>query len=116
MYIYTYINEHIFKTKVLREPEEIRLGMMGKKFTRFDAALFVMNMPESSFWMKNCIIPLDVVFINKKGIITKIYHSCPPCNKEPCENYVGKGEFVMELEGGTCKKLNIKPKMQVVFI
>ena len=116
MYIYTYINEHIFKTKVLREPEEIRLGMMGKKFTRFDAALFVMNQEESSFWMKNCIIPLDVVFINNKGIITKIYHSCPPCNKEPCESYIGKGEFVLELEGGTCKKLNIKQNAKVVFI
>jgi hypothetical protein len=115
MYIYTHINNHIFKTKVLREPEEIRLGMMGKKFTRFDAALFVMNRAESSFWMKNCIIPLDVVFVHN-GIITKIYHNCPPCNKEPCKNYEGKGEFVLELEGGTCKKLNIKPKAKVQFI
>jgi len=115
MYIYTYINKNIFKTKVLREPEEIRQGMMGKRFTRFDAALFVMNRSQSSFWIKNCIIPLDVVFVHN-GIITKIYHSCPPCNKEPCENYVGKGEFVLELEGGTCKRLNIKPKDKVVFI
>jgi uncharacterized membrane protein (UPF0127 family) len=115
MYIYTHINKYIFKTKVLKDPEEIRLGMMGKKFDRFDAALFVMDQPESSFWMKNCIIPLDVVFVHN-GTITKIYHSCPPCKKFPCENYLGKGEFVLELEGGTCKKLKIKPKDKVSFI
>jgi len=115
MYIYTHINDNILKTKVLKEPEEIRLGMMGKKFDRFDAALFVLNQPESSFWMKKCIIPLDVVFIHS-GTITQIYHSCPPCKKIPCENYTGKGELVLELKGGTCKDLNIKTKDKVSFI
>jgi len=118
MYIYTYITNKenkVFKTKVLREPKEIEKGMMGKTFTRFDAALFVMDREKSSFWMKNCIIPLDVVFVHN-GAITKIYHSCPPCKNEPCKSYAGKGEFVLELEGGTCKKLDIKPKAKVIFI
>jgi hypothetical protein len=33
MYIESYINDYVFKTKVLTSKEEIRLGMMGKKFT-----------------------------------------------------------------------------------
>ena len=79
MYIQTHINNQVFKTKVLTNKEDIKLGMMGKKFTsQFDALLFVMNTPSSSFWMKNCIVPLDVIFI-ENGKITKIHHNCPPC-------------------------------------
>ena len=104
-----------FKTKVLKTPEEITLGMMGKTFTgEFDALLFVMNKPESEFWMKNCIVPLDVIFIHN-GKITKIYHNCPPCKTEECKTYPGKGDLVIEMPGGTCKTLNIKTGAKVYF-
>ena len=108
MYIQTHINHHTFKTKVLTKPREIMLGMMGRKFNGdFGALLFVMNKPGSVFWMKNCIVPLDVIFIHN-GKITKIYHNCPPCSSEQCMSYPGKGELVIEMLGGTCKALNIR--------
>jgi len=115
MYIYTYINNHIFKTKVLTTPEEIERGMMGKTFDQFDAALFVMNRETSSFWMKNCIVPLDVVFVHNNRI-TKIYSNCPPCVTETCTNYKGKGEFVFEFPGETCSTKNIRVGDKVYFI
>jgi len=117
MYTNTHINHHVFKTKLLKTPREIEQGMMGKRFTGlFDALLFVMNnIKESSFWMKNCIVPLDIVFID--GIkITKIYHDCKPCIKDAeCKHYPGKGNLVIELPGGTCKRLNIKKGQIVEF-
>lgn len=115
MYIQTHINQHIFKTKILRSPLEIQMGMMGKKFNgKFDALLFVMNTHESSFWMKNCIVPLDVIFI-KNGKISKIHHNCPPCVTNECKTYPGKGELVIEIPGGTCSSLNIKRGAKVEF-
>lgn len=111
------INEHIFKTKVLTEYNDIMLGMMGKKFTKkFDALLFVMNSEKSSFWMKNCIVPLDIVFI-KNNKITKIHHNCPPCKskKDRCESYKGTGNLVLEIPGGTCEKLKIKEGNIILF-
>ena len=115
MYIQTYINNYIFKTKILTTNKEIELGMMGKKFTSaFDALLFVMNSPISSFWMKNCIVPLDVIFINN-GKITKIHHNCPPCKTKQCTMYPGEGNLVIEMLGGTCKMLNIKRGNIVTF-
>jgi len=108
MYIQTYINKYNFKTKVLTKPREIMLGMMGKKFdNKFDALLFVMNTEFSSFWMKNCIVPLDIIFV-KDGIIINIHHNCPPCNTEHCKTYFGVGNLILEMPGGTCNKLNIK--------
>uniref|UniRef100_A0A6C0B086 DUF192 domain-containing protein n=1 Tax=viral metagenome TaxID=1070528 RepID=A0A6C0B086_9ZZZZ len=116
MYIYTHINQATFKTKVLQKPREIAEGMMGKIFhgQPFEALLFVMKKSDSAFWMKNCIVPLDVVFIHD-GKVSKIYHNCKPCTKDPCKTYPGTGNLVMELPGGTCKHLGIKNKTNVLF-
>lgn len=89
MYITARIKNADFKTKVLKTPNDIRLGMMGKQFNgEFDALLFVMMLAESRFWMKNCIVPLDVVFIDE-GVITTIHHNCPPCMTSECMTYSG---------------------------
>ena len=115
MHITARISNADFKTKVLTTQKEIILGMMGKRFNgEFDALLFVMNRSESHFWMKNCIIPLDVVFIDK-GVITKIHHNCPPCTTSECAMYSGVGNLVMEMPGGMCDRLHIKSGANVSF-
>jgi uncharacterized membrane protein (UPF0127 family) len=57
--------------------------------------------------MKNCIIPLDIIFIDN-DTITEIHSNCPPCKTKDCENYCGEGDMILELQGGTCKDLGIK--------
>ena len=128
MYIHTSINQDIFKTKVLISDKEREKGMMGKTFNAgFSAALFVMNKNSHannnnltnhnirhSFWMAGCIIPLDIIFV-KNGQITRIHHSCPPCTSAPCRTYSGVGDYVIEMPGGTCKRMNIKRNALVDF-
>lgn len=122
MYIHTRINQDIFKSKVLISDKERVKGMMGKTFNSgFSAAVFVMNKNNQnsnsgmhSFWMAGCIIPLDVIFV-KNGKITRIHHSCPPCTSAPCKTYSGVGDYVIEMLGGTCKKMNIKRNATVDF-
>lgn len=146
MYILSQIHDQYLKTKVLSKREEIQQGMMGRTFSnRFAAVLFVMPTEESSFWMKNCIIPLDVIFI-QNGIVTKIYHNCPPCQErkvekrekkegketekekekgkekekekeedKACKLYHGKGNLVLEVEGGTSKRLKLKKGDPISF-
>ena len=123
MYINTRINQDIFKTKVLISDKEREKGMMGKTFNSgFSAALFVMNNNNNthnnnirhSFWMAGCIIPLDIIFV-KNGQVTRIHHSCPPCTSAPCRRYSGVGDYVIEMPGGTCKKMNIKRNAVVDF-
>lgn len=81
---------------------------MGKKFNEnFDGMLFIQGHGHHCFWMKNCLIPLDIIFI-EKNTIKKIFHSCPPCENECRETYCSEGDFVLELEGGTCESLDIK--------
>ena len=68
------IENNILKVKVCSTQKSIINGMMGKRFDEsFDGMLFFMpERTEQSFWMYNCIIPLDIIFIDGTTI-TKIH-------------------------------------------
>jgi uncharacterized membrane protein (UPF0127 family) len=102
------INDVTFEAKLAITREEKEKGMMNKRFDNtFNAMLFIMDIPKSCFWMKNCIIPLDIIMIDN-NVITKIHHNCPPCTTERCKTYCGNGNMVLEVMGGFCDKANIK--------
>ena len=102
------INNNKFKVKVAASDKEQQNGMMKKRFDdTFNGMLFLQGEGYHCFWMKNCIIPLDIIFI-ENNTITKIHHSCEPCDDENCDKkYCGEGDLVLELIGGSCNKLNI---------
>jgi uncharacterized membrane protein (UPF0127 family) len=47
--------------------------------------------------------------------ITDISHNCPPCNTNDCDHYNGYGQYVLELEGGTCEKCGIEKGQKAKF-
>ena len=108
------INDNIFDIKSVLTTKDIQNGMMGKKFDNFDGMLFFMKNEPHSFWMKNCIVHLDILFIEDNTIV-KIHHNCKPCLNENCESYDGYGDLILELPGGTCKKYNIKDYDEIVL-
>jgi len=101
------INNHQFFVKIAKTPKDIKNGMMFKTFNYpHNGMLFIMKGQKHCFWMKNCIIPLDIIFI-KNNKISKIYDNCKPCIGNVCETHCGNGDMVLELEGGTCMENNI---------
>ena len=106
------INDNLFDVKTLLTTKDAQNGMMGKKFDGFDGMLFFMKNEPHSFWMKNCVVHLDIIFINGDEII-KIHHNCKPCFTDECESYRGDGDLILELPGGTCKEYNIKEGNQI---
>lgn len=109
------INNNKFKVKTVITPKDTESGMMGKKFdSSYNGMLFLMDDGEHCFWMKNCIIPLDIIFIDN-DVITKIHHNCQPMNNDSRKNYCGEGNFILEVKGGTCKELEIKKGDVVTF-
>ena len=110
------INENIFKVKTLIDEKSHSEGMKNKSFNNtFDGMLFLMGGKEQCFWMKDCIIPLDIIMI-KNNVIVNIHHDCPPCKGDDCPSYCGKGNIVLELEGGTCEEVGIEPGDSVEYI
>jgi uncharacterized membrane protein (UPF0127 family) len=109
------INDNNYTVKPVMTGKDISNGMMNRKFDDdFDGMLFIMDGYDHSFWMKNCLIPLDIMFIDGNKI-NKIHHNCPPCNTEKCKNYEGSGEMVLEIPGGHCKKYGINEGDEIKF-
>ncbi|MBU0979856.1 MAG: DUF192 domain-containing protein [Nanoarchaeota archaeon] len=50
-----------------------------------------------SFWMKDTLIPLDMVFIDPDSIIVDVVHAVP-CTEDPCVSYAPEQEALYVLE------------------
>lgn len=110
------IKKNFFDVKVLKDKKSIFQGMKGKRFSKDNnGLLFLMGREKVDFWMKDCVIPLDIIFI-KNNKITKIHHNCLPCLSDNCEKYSGEGNIVLEIKGGTSKKLGIEVDDKVEYI
>lgn len=77
--------------------------------------IFPMNPPRpASFWMKNTLIPLDMIFVRTDGSIARIAPETVPHSLEP----VGSGEpvaAVLEIAGGDAAKLGIAEGDTVIW-
>jgi uncharacterized membrane protein (UPF0127 family) len=63
-----------------------------------------------SFWMRNTLIPLDMIFADAQRRITTIHAAVPPCQLPgPCPSYASDGaaQFVLEVNAGTAAKAGI---------
>ena len=62
------------------------------------------------FWMKDCIAPLDLVYV-RDGRVQQIKANVPPCNAMPCPKYSSDApvDGVIELQAGRAAELGLKP-------
>jgi uncharacterized membrane protein (UPF0127 family) len=95
--------------------EQVTRGLMGRTEIPAGAGmLFVFpDMQVRRFWMKNCLVPIDVVFLDGQGWITAIHTMPPPPPGTPDEDlpfYSSRrpAQFAIELAGGMAKKLGLK--------
>jgi len=102
------IGKTSLNVKLAINQTSIERGMMGKRFNdEFQGLLFIFPKAGTQrFWMKNCIIPLDILMISNQTI-AKIHHNCPPCVDDECTTYSGIGNRVLEVPGGFCLENNI---------
>lgn len=97
-----------FEVEMATTPEEQKIGMMFRDdVPPLTGMLFVFaDEKERNFWMKNCRVPLDIIFIEKSGIIHNIHENAEP-NSE--ENITSNGNVmaVLEIAGGEAQRLGI---------
>lgn len=95
------ISGQIYPVEMMKTPEEIEKGMSGRE--ALDGCMgFKMKRGFHTFWMKDCIIPLDIVFV-MNGKINKIFRDCQPCSGEDCNRYTAAADHVFEFPSGTCE-------------
>ncbi|MFM8607780.1 MAG: DUF192 domain-containing protein [Hyphomicrobiales bacterium] len=97
-----------FDVEVMRTDEERQRGLMGRTYLpEKRGMLFDFGAPEDvRMWMKDTPLPLDIIFIRPDGTIARITRGEPFSTRTlpSGERVLG----VLEVNGGTCARLNIK--------
>ena len=96
-------NVELALTAAQREQGLMRRRMMGEK----EGMLFDFGETRLvSMWMKNTILPLDMLFMNEKGVITHIHENAVPFSEDIITS-VDPIRYVLELNAGTVDKFEI---------
>jgi uncharacterized membrane protein (UPF0127 family) len=73
------------------------------------------------FWMKNTLVPLDMIWINDQKTIVVVETDVPPCKADPCASYPpaypanSSAHFVLELGAGEAAKHGVAKGKSVTF-
>ncbi len=104
------IRDQIIELEVARTiPEQSKGLMFRTELPPNRGMLFPYDPPQFvSFWMKNCLISLDLIFIRDQTVIG-IQAEAPPCETTPCPVYPSPGpvDNVLELAGGQAAALGL---------
>jgi uncharacterized protein len=106
--------EHNFTVEVARTPEQQAQGLMYRQSLAANSGMIFPRDPpgDASFWMKNTLIPLDIIFIRTDGTIARIADNAVPMSLEPIPSLEPVGA-VLEIAGGRAAQLGIKPNDKV---
>jgi hypothetical protein len=105
---------HKFNVEVARTDEEQTRGLMFRtSLPEGGGMIFPFKKPRiASFWMKNTVIPLDMIFIRADGSIDRIAENTIPESLEPVVSG-GEVSAVLELAGGTAARLGLDEDAKV---
>ena len=97
-----------FAIDVADDAQERAKGLMFvEDMPMLTGMLFVYERPQSvSFWMKNTLIPLDMLFANPQGEILRIHENAVPGDLTPIPGGAGI-QMVLEINGGLAQRLGI---------
>ena len=106
---------HRFKVEVAETPEQMTQGLMFRRSLAPDAGmLFDYKEPTAAtMWMRNTLIPLDMVFIQSDGRIRRIEQNTKPGSLRPISSN-GSVRAVLEMRAGTSKKYGIAPGDRII--
>lgn len=99
--------------------EEIAQGLMFRPSLPEDRGMLFLFQQDRfpSFWMKNTIIPLDLVFLDRTGRVVDVIEDARPCAADPCPQYIpdAPARAVLELSVGSVQRHDLKPGDQLQF-
>src|SRR4030042_3400748 len=98
--------------EVVSKPADRAKGLMFRKtLPDNEGMLFIFEEEDfHSFWMKNMIIHLDIIWLDKEKKVVYFEEDVPPCKEDPCTSYLPmkKAKYVLEVNSGFIKKEKLK--------
>ncbi len=110
IHIKTASGEQKFIVEIATTGQQQEQGLMGRTALADDAGmLFIFpDEREIKMWMKNTLIPLDMLFIDSHGKIIYIARNTAPNSLNIISAGTAKSRAVLEIKGGTAKKQQIE--------
>ena len=102
--------QHRFTVEVARTIPQQNMGLMFRRSLAPDAGMIFPYDPpqEVAFWMKNTLIPLDIIFVRADGTIARVAERTTPHSLEPVPSFEPIA-LVLEIAGGRAAELGIVP-------
>lgn len=98
-----------FSVEVVDTAQTRAVGLMNRpKLAQFSGMLFVY--PEAravNFWMRNTLIPLDMIFLDSNGVVQHVHENAIPHDETPIPGGFNI-QYVLEINGGLARELGIK--------
>lgn len=115
---YAAINNQKIPVELAETQEQQMKGLMFRE-NLTGGMLFIYNEEnQRSFWMKNTLIPLDIIWIDENKTIVDIKENAMPCKVKKCEVYYPDKEalYVLEINAGLAKEKNLSVGDKVDFV
>jgi len=101
-----------FRVELARTPAEQAKGLMFRTELADDAGMLFLFDDEAprAFWMKNCKIPLDILYFDSQWRLVGKSLNTPPCNLgDRCPSYPSgaPARYVLELRGGLGEEMGV---------
>lgn len=101
--------------------ESRRLGLMFREKLEWDEGMLLVFEKDDfhSIWMKNCKIPLDIIWLSRDGKIVHMKKSAQPCPaNEDCPSFAPfrKSRYVLEVRAGTVLKHSLKNGDEIILL
>ncbi|MEW6325269.1 MAG: DUF192 domain-containing protein [Nitrospirota bacterium] len=100
-------------------PHRRNLGLMFRPALAPDRGMLFL-FPASdrhAIWMKNMLIPIDILWLDEEHRIVHIEANVPPCRHEPCLIYQSPtpARYVIELAAGAAAQADLRPGTALPF-
>ena len=107
---------HRFVVELPRTPDQMARGLMHRRQLAADAGMLFLYPADRAItmWMKNTLIPLDMLFIAGDGRIGNIVEWTVPLSLQVIQS-AGPARGVLEVNGGTARRLGIEPGDRVRY-
>ena len=104
-----------FLAEVARTPEERARGLMfRKRLEPGTGMVFLLGVPDiHPFWMKNTLIPLDIIWLDAEGDVVHLERSVQPCKADPCPSVIPlrPSTWVLEVAAGQAGGLRLGDRL-----
>jgi hypothetical protein len=98
----------VYAVELARTPEEQAQGLMYRESLAPRAGMIFLfrDAAPHQFWMKNTMIPLDIVWLDGSGRVLFVSAETPPCRADPCPSYGPDvpASTILEIAGGMAAK------------